>query len=157
MPQTLLPLRVSMFLFFLLLLAGCAQTAVVAPTPVVITIAGSTEMRPLLADLTAAYSERHPNVLFTVRGGGSILGEGWLEHRQVDLAASTAFRSAEETPATLMRIPIALDGIGVIVHPDNAVDDLTLAQLRDIYSGRLLDWQDVGGQAGDVRRWRLWR
>lgn len=133
-----------------LLLAGCVQTSVVTPPPVTITIAGSTEMRPVLNALTAAYSERHPNILFAIRGGGSILGETWLENRRMDLAASTRLPDEETTPADLMRIPIGLDGVAVIVHADNPVNDLTLAQLRDLYSGKILDWQDVGGKAGDV-------
>lgn len=143
-------LRTLLVCCFGLLLSGCAQTAVVAPTPVAVTIAGSTEMRPVLADLTAAYTERHPNVLFTVRGGGSILGEEWLEQRRIDLAASTLFHSPDESSPGVMRVPIGLDGVAVIVHPDNLVADLTIGQLRDLYSGRLLDWQDVGGEAGEV-------
>ena len=137
-------------LFFALLLAGCVQASVVAPTPITIQVAGSTEMRPVLNALTAAYSERHPNILFAIRGGGSILGETWLENRRMDLAASTRLPDEETTPADLMRIPIGLDGVAVIVHADNPVNDLTLAQLRDLYSGKILDWQDVGGKAGDV-------
>jgi phosphate transport system substrate-binding protein len=137
-------------LLFALLLTGCAQASVVAPTPVTITIAGSTEMRPVLNALTAAYSERHPNILFAIRGGGSILGETWLANRRIDLAASTRLPEEDDTPATLMRIPIGLDGVSIVVHPDNPVADLTLAQLRDIYSGKILDWQDVGGEPGDV-------
>lgn len=137
-------------LLLVLLLAGCAQASVAAPTPITITIAGSTEMRPVLDELTAAYSERHSNVLFAIRGGGSILGETWLENRRIDLAASTRLPDGDDTPATIMRIPIGLDGVSVIVHPDNPVTDLTLAQLRDIYSGKRLDWQDVGGELGDI-------
>jgi phosphate transport system substrate-binding protein len=137
-------------LLLVLLLTGCAQASVVAPTPITITIAGSTEMRPVLDELTAAYSERHPNVLFAIRGGGSILGETWLENRRIDLAASTRLPDEDAPPATIMRIPIGLDGVSVIVHPDNPVTDLTLAQLRDIYSGKTLDWQDVGGEFGDI-------
>lgn len=131
-------------------IVGCAQAAVVALPPVTITIAGSTEMRPVLAELTAAYSARHPNVLFSLRGGGSILGEAWLESKRADLAASTLFPQSEETPADVMRIPIGLDAAAVIVHPDNPVAELTLAQLRDIYSGRVLDWQEVAGQPGEI-------
>jgi len=141
--------RVSLALF-LLLLAGCGQTAVATSAPVAVTIAGSTEMHPVLSALTAAYSQQHPNVLFTVRGGGSRLGERWLESGRVDLAASTYFPRADEASAAIMRVPIGLDGVAVVVHADNKVADLTLAQLRDLYSGRILDWQDVGGQAGDV-------
>ncbi len=140
----------SCLFVFVLLLAGCAQASVVAPPPITITLAGSTEMRPVLNALTAAYSERHPNILFAIRGGGSILGETWLENRRIDLAASTRLPDEDDTPATTMRIPIGLDGVSVIVHPSNPVADLTLAQLRDIYSGKRLDWQDVGGESGDI-------
>ena len=149
MPQSLLFPRVSIA-FLLLLMAGCAQAAVVAPTPVTVTIAGSTEMRPVLDELTAAYSERHPHILFSLRGGGSILGEVWLENEQVDLAASTAFPGAEETDDEFMRIPVGFDGVAVIVHRGNPVTALTLAQLRALYSGRLLEWQSVGGDGGDI-------
>jgi len=142
--------RIPIALFLLLWVAGCAQATVATPTSMTITIAGSTEMRPVLLDLTAAYSGRHPNVLFSLRGGGSILAEAWLENGQIDLAASTAFPDPEAVPGQSMRIPIALDGVAVIVHPDNPVTDLTLVQLSDLYSGRLLDWQDVGGEAGDI-------
>ena len=137
-------------LLSILLLAGCAQASVVTPTPITITIAGSTEMRPVLNELTAAYSQRHPNVLFAIRGGGSILGETWLENQRIGLATSTRLPDEDDTPATIMRIPIGLDGVSVIVHPNNPVADLTLAQLRDIYSGKTLDWQDVGSGSGDI-------
>ncbi len=142
--------RLSLHFLLWLLLAGCAQAAVVAPTPVTVTIAGSTEMRPVLTELTIAYSQRHPNILFSLRGGGSILGEVWLEKGQVDLAASTSFPTDEATPAQFMRVPIGLDGVAVIVHPSNPVRALTLAQLQNLYSGQALDWQDVGGEAGEI-------
>lgn len=144
------PDRLSLYLLLWLLLAGCAQAVVVPPTPITITIAGSTEMHLVLNELTAAYSERHPNVLFTLRGGGSILGESWLEKGQVDLAASTLFPRDEATTAQLLRVPVGLDGIAVIVHPSNTIEELTVAQLRDIYSGKVLDWQDVGGEGGEI-------
>ena len=144
------PARFSLHFLLWLLLSGCAQAAVVAPTPVTVTIAGSTEMRPVLTELTIAYSQRHPNVLFSLRGGGSILGEVWLEKGQVDLAASTSFPTDEATPAQSMRVPIGLDGVAVIVHPSNPVQALTLAQLQNLYSGQALDWQDVGGEAGEI-------
>ncbi|MFZ1753822.1 MAG: phosphate ABC transporter substrate-binding protein [Caldilineaceae bacterium] len=150
MPAMPSPPRLFATLVLILLLSGCAQAAIVAPATVTITIAGSTEMRPVLNDLTVAYSERHPNTLFAIRGGGSLLGETWLKNGGVDLAASTAFSPEENAAAGLVRIPIALDGVAIVVHSDNAVESLTLAQLRDLYSGRRLNWQDVGGLTGDV-------
>lgn len=137
-------------LALVLLLAGCSQTVVAPPTPVTVTISGSTEMRPLLDALTGAYSERHPNVLFSLRGGGSLLGEEWVENGRANLAVSTSFPQEQEVATGLLRVPIGLDGVAVIVNRDNPVSGLTLSQLRDLYSGRLLSWQAVGGEADDV-------
>src|SRR5262245_30935508 len=73
----------------MLWLTACAQTAVATPTPVNVTIAGATAMQPVLYDLTTAYSRRHPNVRFDLRGGGSTVGEERVRSGQVDLGAST--------------------------------------------------------------------
>ncbi len=132
------------------LLAGCAQPTATTPTPVTVTIAGSTEMQPVLTELTAAYSERKPNMLFRLRGGGSRLGEQWVASGRVDIAASTAVYADDEVPSGLVRIPIGLDGIALIVHSENSVDALTLAQIRDLYRGSALTWQDIGGRADDA-------
>jgi len=141
-------------------LSGCAQTeAVTAPPPVTLTIAGSTAMMPVLTALTAEFNHRHPQVLFSLRGGGSTLGEQWAAAGQVDLAASNLLPPAliqdtdtpTPTPARpdLTRVPIGIDGVAVIVHPRNDAPVLTLLQLRDLYSGQLLRWQDVGADLGN--------
>ncbi len=133
-----------------LLLAACGQTGAVALEPVNLSIAGSTEMMPLLVELTTEFSNRHPNVIFSLRGGGSTLGEKWVSNGQVALAASALLSEDEELPANLLRVPIAWDGIAIIVHSSNLIETLTLLQLRNLYSGRTLDWQDVGGKPGEV-------
>ena len=131
------------------LLSGCAlpsgSKAIPTPEPVTLTIAGSTEMRPLLIELTAAYSERNPHVQFSLRGGGSRMGEQWLVSGQADIAASTAAYPEAEIPAGLVRIPLGLDGIALVVHSDNPVNTLTLAQIRALFRGRVLNWEEVGG------------
>jgi len=136
------------------LLSGCVllepSTARPAPEPLTVTVAGSTEMRPLLLELTAAYSERNPHLHFVLRGGGSLMGEERLVSGGADIAASTAFYPDAELPADLVRVPIGLDGIALIVHSDNPIDALTLAQVRDVFHGRALFWEDVGGEGGEV-------
>jgi phosphate transport system substrate-binding protein len=143
-------------------LAACAQTAIITPTPTTITIAGSTAMRPVLELLTGEFSRQHPDTVFTIRGGGSTLGEQWAALGQVDLAASTIPDELEQPPkeasgsdassaeTALVRTPIGLDGLSIIVHRTNPIPGLTLVQLRNLYSGRFLDWQDVGGEPGEV-------
>jgi phosphate transport system substrate-binding protein len=133
-----------------LLLSACQQASLSTPEPITLSIAGSTEMMPLLVELTGEFSNRHPNVIFSLRGGGSSLGENWVASRRVDLAASTLIYNDSEIPRGLTRVPIGLDGIAVVVHASNPITGLTLLQLRDLYNGRALDWRDVGGEEGEV-------
>ncbi len=146
-----------------LLLGGCESAGVATPAPTTITLAGSTAMRRVLLDLTAEFSRQHPDVLFVVRGGGSTVGEELVRGREVNLAASTLLPPqipASQTPAaqppvgradTLVRVPIGLEGLALIVHPSNSIDELSLVQLRDLFSGRLLDWLALGSDAGEIQ------
>jgi phosphate transport system substrate-binding protein len=106
----------------------------------------------VLQALTTEYTRRHPNVLFTLRGGGSTLGEEMAYSRRVDLGASTLFPPDEPTAAqrTLVRVPIGVDGLAIVVHSSNPVVGLTGEQLRGLYSGTILDWAEVGGEPGEV-------
>lgn len=135
-----------------LLLTSCTSTAIATPRPVLITIGGATAMQPVLQDLTAEYTRRHPNILFTINGGGSTLGEEMALSRRVDLGASTLLPPEEPTTAqrTLVRVPIGVDGLTLIVHSSNVITQLTTIQLQDLYSGDILDWADVGGTPGEV-------
>ncbi len=150
--RSLVSVRRLLWLCLLPLWAGCTAAAVATPQPVLITIAGSTAMNPVLQELSDAFARRHPNVLFTIRGGGSTLGEEQLTEGRIDLAASTLFPPATPLPGAprLMRIPIGVDGLAVIVHAANPVTDLTLDQLRQVYNGEILDWSELGGEPGEI-------
>ena len=145
-------LWVSMF-------AGCDESVNVAPEqPTTITIAGATSMRPLLIELTDQFSRQHPSVLFDLRGGGSQLGEAQAADGLVTLAASTLQPEQEVvTPDAsvvadpLRRTLIGLDGLAIILHPSTRVDNLTLLQLTDIFSGRVLNWRAVGGGEQEIQ------
>jgi len=135
------------FLAFLMMLSLIALSPACVrrpppPTPVSLSIAGSTSMRPLLETLAHAYSSRYPHVAIEVRGGGSALGLELLMAGEVDLAAS----SVEVEGKGLQAIEVARDGIAVVVHPANPVQGLALWQLQDIFSGRILEWTEVGGK-----------
>lgn len=135
----------------LLLTTGCEAVAVSTPQPTVITIAGATAMRPVLRDLTAAFSQRRPDTLFDLRGGGSTLGQEQAAAGTVSLGATTLLAPDDGEPADgLMRFPIGLDGIAVVVHPSNDVAGLSLVQLRDIYAGDVLNWMQLGGRDGEI-------
>ncbi len=140
-----------------LLLLACEGAAVATPPPVTITIAGSTSMAPVLKALTDEYVRQRPNVVFDLRGGGSTLGEEAIRAERIDIAASTLFppdpaadRPALPGDAQLVRTPIGIDGLALIVHPSNSLDALSLVQARDLYIGRVLSWQALGSDAGEV-------
>jgi phosphate transport system substrate-binding protein len=154
------------------LLGACDTAAVSTPAPVTIAVAGSTAMRPVLRELAAEYARQHPNVLFSLRGGGSTLGEQEAHDAEVTIGASTLFPpddqavsagpAAPTAPAvpisptvaaaadSLVRTPIGIDGLAVIVHPENPVAELSLLQLRDLYGGRVIDWRALGSDVGEV-------
>jgi phosphate transport system substrate-binding protein len=144
-------------LLIVALLAACDTPTVATPVPTTITIAGATAMQRVLHDLTAAFSRRRPDVLFVIRGGGSSVGEELVRNGEVNLGASTLFApeaaegAAARAPDTLTRVPIGLDGLALIVHPSNSVMALSLVQLQEIFSGRVLDWLALGSDAGEIQ------
>ncbi|MEZ4710488.1 MAG: phosphate ABC transporter substrate-binding protein [Caldilineaceae bacterium] len=136
--------------------AGCAQSTVATPQPVLIRIAGANSMRPVLLALTEEFSRRYANVVFDLRGGGSTLGQQDVAAGQIDLAASILTPPAADAPvapelSALVRTPIGIDGLAIVVHHTNKVAGLTLVQLRDIFDGKILNWQEVGGSNGDIQ------
>lgn len=141
------PLAVWVLVGLLALLTACG-TPTLPPEPVRFTVAGSTAMIPLLTELAGAYHVHFPQVSIVVEGGGSRLGLARLKDGQVALGASSWLPADEEK--TVWSAPVAIDGIAVIVHPDNPVTALTLAQLREVFSGRLWDWAELGG-TGEVQ------
>ncbi|MCG3211318.1 MAG: Phosphate-binding protein PstS 1 [Anaerolineae bacterium] len=131
-------------LLLLLLLAGCSTRATATPpAPIFLTAAGSTSAGLLLADLAAAYSQQQPHINIEVQGGGSALGRQWVESGRVDVGLVSG--PAEEPGSKLRRIPLARDAVAIITHPQNPIAGLSLVELRRIFGGRLLNWQDVAG------------
>lgn len=148
---------ITLLLVGMLTLAGCEGAVVATPAPVTITIGGSSAMAPVLRALSEEYARLHPNVVFDLRGGGSTLGEEAIRAGRYDIAASTllppnpeAGRPAPPGDERLLRTPIGLNGLAIIVHPSNSIEGLSLVQLRDIYSGRVLSWQALGGDASEI-------
>lgn len=98
------------------------------------------------------YQGEHPDVRISVTGGGSGTGIAALINNTVDLAnASRKIKDEEIAEAQAKGVEplehiIARDAIAVIVNPENPVNELTLQQLSDIYSGKLVNWTEVGGE-----------
>ena len=98
------------------------------------------------------YQAMRPDVRIAVTGGGSGTGIAGLVNGTVDIANCSRQMKPEEVEAARangivsVEHVIARDAIAVVVHPSNPVDRLTLQQLSDIYSGRITDWSEVGGE-----------
>jgi phosphate transport system substrate-binding protein len=109
-----------------------------------------------LVNLALAWAERymdlHPDVRLSVTGGGSGTGIAALINGTVDIANASRQMKAEEVEAaegngiTPIEFVVARDAIAVVVHPSNPVDELSFQQISDIYTGKITNWQDVGGE-----------
>ncbi|MDF1499297.1 MAG: phosphate ABC transporter substrate-binding protein [Anaerolineales bacterium] len=105
-----------------------------------------------------AYQVLHPDVRISVTGGGSGTGIAALVNGTVDIANASRAMKAEEIDQALsqgidpVEFVIARDAIAVIVNPNNPVRRLTLQQISDIYSGKINNWQEVGGEDRPIVR-----
>jgi len=115
-----------------------------------------------IVNLALAWAERyqgeHTDVRISVTGGGSGTGIASLINKTVDIAnASRQIKSEELDEAKANGVDpvehiIARDAIAVIVNPENPVNELTLQQISDIYSGKLNNWSEVGGEDRPIVR-----
>jgi phosphate transport system substrate-binding protein len=109
-----------------------------------IEIAGSTSVQPVAEKLAAKYMEEHPNVRIDVMGGGSGLGIRSVSQGIIDIGTSSkALKPAEKQG--LNEYPIGSEGIVMAVNLENPVGNLTKSQLKDIFSGNITNWKEVGG------------
>ena len=98
------------------------------------------------------YQSEHQDIRISVTGGGSGTGIASLINGTVDIAnASRKIKQEEIDEAKSNGVDpvehiIARDAIAVIVHPKNLVNELTLQQISDIYSGKITNWMEVGGE-----------
>lgn len=98
------------------------------------------------------YHEAHPEVSISVTGGGSGTGIAALINGSTDIANASRQMTAEEFEQAAVRgiraveHVVALDAIAVVISPSNPVDELTIAQIADIYTGRITAWREVGGE-----------
>jgi phosphate transport system substrate-binding protein len=121
------------------------------PNPKVLTMDGSTTMVVLIQRLRNAYGELNPNIPTTYgqpdgRPNGSNKGLEALINRSVVLAATSRPLNPKEVEAGIQVVAIAHDSLAVVIGIDNPFKGgLTLAQLRGIYQGKIVNWSEVGG------------
>jgi len=135
-PGPALTVALLILLAALLGAGGCNSSSQTTSRP--LCIAGSTSVQPFAEKLAEVYMHRHPGVRIDVQGGGSSAGIYAATQGAADLGASSRELLGEEKK--LLEIPIAFDGIAVIVHPSNPLTTITLAEIRKIFSGAANNW-----------------
>jgi phosphate transport system substrate-binding protein len=111
-----------------------------------IDIAGGTAHIPVMKDAAEAIMRVNPKIRITVAGGGSGVGVQKMGERLVNIGnTGRALTPAEIDKYGLKTFPFALDGVAVAVNPKNTISALTSQQVRDIFAGKIKNWQEVGG------------
>ena len=109
---------------------------------------GSTSMKNVIAALTEGFAEVQPGVTVSYDPTGSGAGITGATDKTLDIGLSSRALKADETGVT--GTTIALDGIAIIVNKDSKVEDLTVDQLKQMFTGEITNWSEVGGDDGEI-------
>jgi phosphate transport system substrate-binding protein len=141
-PTVLVSLLVAVAVFG----AGCTSSTN-SGSGTKLQLAGSTSVQPHAELLAQAFQANNSGVHVYVQGGGSAAGVTAVGTGIADIGMSSVNLSQSQLSQypNLEPVPIAVDGIAIIVNPQNTVKNLTLSQTRDIFTGNITNWGQVGG------------
>jgi len=125
------------------LAAGPSVVAATNPLAGSLLITGSSTMAPLVTAMAERFHALHPGVRIEVQTGGS--GRGMADAREGKADIGMVSRALGEAERGLHGLPIARDGVAIVVHQSNPVRALSEAQVAGIYTGRIGNWKQVGG------------
>lgn len=117
---------------------------------------GSTTVLPIAQKVAEAFMKEFPDVTISVSGGGSGNGIKALIDGLADIADSSRFIKDEEVKLAVQKgaypVPFAVahDCIVPVVNPANSLTDIKMDQLKDIYMGKIRNWKELGGPAGEI-------
>jgi len=139
--------KISIILIYVflisMLLSACGESSKDA-----IIVAGSTSIQPYAEMLSEEYSKLNSEIEVDVQGGGSSAGIMAVQSGIAHLGMSS--RALKDDELDLWTIEIAKDGLAIIIHPDNPISDLSIDQVRSIYSGEIKDWGDLSEADGEI-------
>ncbi|MGD9937615.1 MAG: phosphate ABC transporter substrate-binding protein [Methanoregulaceae archaeon] len=117
-----------------------------------ISVTGSTTVLPIAQKLAERFMELNKNADVQISGGGSGVGVQSAGEKTAEIGMSSReLKDAEKTKfGSLKAIPMASDGIVMIVHPTNDVTKLSVEQIKSIYTGKTVNWKDVGAKAQPI-------
>ena len=111
---------------------------------------GSTSMNDVILALTEGFGEVQPDVTVNYTGSGSGAGIEGVLAGSCDLGLSSRALTDEEKAEGAVENIIALDGVAVVINPENTVTDLTIEQIAQIFTGEITNWSELGGSDGQV-------
>lgn len=135
------------------LFAGCGQKADdnnTAAAGGTVATDGSTSMEKVIGALGESFMEANSGTTFTYNPTGSGSGIQAVSEGRCDIGLSSRALKDDEKASGLKETTLALDGIAIIVNPQNPVQDLTLEQIAKIYTGEITNWKDVGGSDAEI-------
>ncbi len=121
-------------------MTGCGKTS-----QKTVSTDGSTSMEKVIGYLSEAYMEKNSDVKVTYNPTGSGSGIQAVQEGRCNIGLASRNLKDEEK-ADLNETVIAIDGIAVIVNPDNPVSDLTMDQIAKVYTGEIDNWSEIGGK-----------
>ncbi len=138
----------AVLLTLTLVLAGCSSNTETEEQTV--STDGSTSMEKVIGALGESFMQENENIKFTYNPTGSGSGISAVAEGRCDIGLSSRALKDEEKAQGLTETVLAYDGIAIIVNPNNPIADLTVEQIADIYTGKITDWSELGGNAGEI-------
>ncbi len=111
---------------------------------------GSTSMEKVIGTLGEAFEQNHDGVTFTYNPTGSGSGIKAVQNGRCDIGLSSRNLKDEEKESGLKETVLAYDGIAIVVNKENPVSDLSVEKIADIYTGKIKNWKEVGGQDAEI-------
>ncbi|HAU37097.1 MAG TPA: hypothetical protein DCX07_05205 [Phycisphaerales bacterium] len=143
--------QVTMWAVLASMLNGMPGLADVTAGNTNLQIEGSTTVGPIADEFVEAFKRIHPQVSITVKKTGSGDGAAALIDGRCQIATMSRFMKSEEFQkavakgVTPVAHAIAMDGVCVIVHPSNPIKALKIEQVKDLYTGKVTNWKELGG------------
>lgn len=129
--------------------AGSSDTTTKQAEGGTVTTDGSTSMSKVIGALSEAY-ESNTGVTVTYNATGSGSGIQAVQEGRCDIGLSSRSLKDEEKAKGLQETTLALDGIAIIVNPENPVSDMSLDTITKIYTGEISNWKDAGGNDSEI-------
>lgn len=111
---------------------------------------GSTSMEKVIGALGESFMNENDGIQFTYNPTGSGSGITAVSEGRCDIGLSSRSLKDEEKAQGLTETVLALDGIAVVVNPENQVNDLSIEQIASIYTGEITNWSEVGGADAEI-------